>query len=570
MTLTISTAGPETANRDRLALPKNLRRMDWRFLLPAPPRGGFDHVVVLGGSPSLSDTVVELGLAHRVSREVPSTDSADALVILEDASTQVEKAVRCLSPGGALYWEVPRQWSNLLRTSPGAIRRRLVSGGMSPVALYWPRPSFRCPAAYLPIGMAGVLPWYVRTRLDPRSPWRRAAKWILRALARRGGAWAFGLMPRYAATAIAGPAAERVFAVAEANAIANEDSGTLVPLMLLRGSGSSRRIVQLPFSRGGGDPKRVVKFWRLPDRNANTEAEQETLRKIRSQLDSSVAGSLPEPLGTVRWGEVVAALESYAPGPPLSQSLGAWGRPIRRKIMDVGPVFEWIREFQRQAQVVRKPWDREDVRQWIEEPLSSYRSAVSCGPEEDRLFAAVRLRARALIGQPLPIVWAHPDLTAANIHCQGDRVSVIDWSGAAPRLPLFDLLYFAMLWAAAMEGSGNLEARLARLRRIVFAQPVPDPITSTIREAIVRYFRDLEIATGFFPLLVTMAWTVRSIECFERARAVERGDPGANPHPEESYVEYLQALGKETEALFCERTDHWWSTSIAAERVAAP
>jgi aminoglycoside phosphotransferase (APT) family kinase protein len=165
-----------------------------------------------------------------------------------------------------------------------------------------------------------------------------------------------------------------------------------------------------------------------------------------------IGRTLPEPLGTILFGGTVAGVESYATGPPLSNLIREWGRPTRRKLDDVRLVFDWLQKFHREAQVTRDPWSPAAMQRWVEEPCSRYEAAFGERPDEKRLFEAVRERARDLLGMPLPIVWAHPDLTGANIHVDGRRITVIDWSGAAPRLPLFDLLYFVMLVTCRMRG----------------------------------------------------------------------------------------------------------------------
>ena len=49
----------------------SLRRADWRFLLPNPPEGSFQHLVLLGGPAGLAKRIVEEGIARRVSCEIP-------------------------------------------------------------------------------------------------------------------------------------------------------------------------------------------------------------------------------------------------------------------------------------------------------------------------------------------------------------------------------------------------------------------------------------------------------------------------------------------------------------------
>src|SRR5688572_29421677 len=82
------------------------RRLDWRFLLPRPPGGSYQHLIVLGGTRNLVDTIAEPGLAQRVSTQLPADKSADAVVALHDAHIMVGAAATCLRPGGVLYQEI--------------------------------------------------------------------------------------------------------------------------------------------------------------------------------------------------------------------------------------------------------------------------------------------------------------------------------------------------------------------------------------------------------------------------------------------------------------------------------
>src|SRR5438445_11139893 len=57
---------------------RNLRRADWRVLLPIPTNG-FEHMVLLGGPKELGEVILKIGLARRVSSESPAKPSADAI-----------------------------------------------------------------------------------------------------------------------------------------------------------------------------------------------------------------------------------------------------------------------------------------------------------------------------------------------------------------------------------------------------------------------------------------------------------------------------------------------------------
>jgi thiamine kinase-like enzyme len=156
-------------------------------------------------------------------------------------------------------------------------------------------------------------------------------------------------------------------------------------------------------------------------------------------------------------------------------------------------------------------------------------------------------------------VWAHPDLSPANVLIFGHEITVIDWSGATARLPLFDFLYFVMLWAKDRNKEQGLDARLHRFREIFIARREADAVTTGVRAGIRRYLKRLEIDSRFVPILLTLAWVARQLDCHDRERQVERGDPDANPHPGESYVEYLEILAEEVEMLFSEPSRAWWS-----------
>jgi hypothetical protein len=523
----------------------DLRSADWRFLLPFPPGGRFEHLVLLGGPPWLADVVVELGIAKKVSRETATEATADALILLEDSRVDVETASACLIPGGVAYWEVRRRWRSFLRSGPKAIRRRLREAGLVPTGLYWPHPGFRQTEMYLPVAARNVLAWYVDTFLRVESPGRVAARLFVKFVCLAGAATRImALAPRYAVTASAGQGEGQPFVPSAAIPPESDEAAQPLPILLLGGSDYTRRVIVFLLSPGARRPSAVVKFWRSTHRNSRAEAEQETLREIRSQLDETARGSLPQPLGIVPWGGIVAAAESCVSGAPLSQLAARWGRPMRSKLEDLRLVFDWVTEFHRQAQLSRAPWGRAALERWVEEPLAAYQAGFGVRTDEERLFSRIRRDGRSLVGVPLPIVWAHPDLTGANIHRSGRRVSVIDWSGAAPRLPYFDVLYFVLLWTCRLRGLRGPKERLRCFRDLFIEADAGDGIVRTMREALARYNRDLEIDPRFFPLLMVLSWVDRSVACLDRARAVARGEPGANPHPEESYVEFVRILAE--------------------------
>src|SRR5690348_5818925 len=92
-----------------VAAPVGLRRADWRFLLPAPPDGMFQHLVLLGGLAELAEQIAVAGIARQVSCHPPPAGTADAVAVLQGAGLSPAHAASYLAPGGALYYEIDRR-----------------------------------------------------------------------------------------------------------------------------------------------------------------------------------------------------------------------------------------------------------------------------------------------------------------------------------------------------------------------------------------------------------------------------------------------------------------------------
>ena len=150
---------------------QNLRRVDWRVLLPVPPNG-FENMVLLGGPEGLGDMVVEIGLARRVSRTVPAKPSADAVAILQGASVGCEEAAACLLPGGTLYWEADYSHARMAWIKR-SVSRRLRRANLSLAGLYWVRPDFERAEVFIPIEIRTAMEWYFRSWANTSSPLRR-------------------------------------------------------------------------------------------------------------------------------------------------------------------------------------------------------------------------------------------------------------------------------------------------------------------------------------------------------------------------------------------------------------
>src|SRR5438445_1646209 len=167
----------EQAVADPAPLP---RRAEWRWLLPMPPGGEFEHLVLLGGRATLAEQLLECGVAGRVSRELSSPGSANAVIVLAGAGVHPSVAARCLVPGGALYCEIDRRQPGLRAASPARLRRTLRKAGLTVTGAYLVRPSFAACREYLPIDAPGAVRWYLRTLHTPERPARQLRAATLR------------------------------------------------------------------------------------------------------------------------------------------------------------------------------------------------------------------------------------------------------------------------------------------------------------------------------------------------------------------------------------------------------
>lgn len=528
----------------------SLRRADWRFLLPGPPDGAFQHLVLPGGPPALAERIVEIGVARSVSCEIPRRRSADAVIVLHDAQVALDAAAGCLLPGGALYYEVERRSPASRALGPGRIRRALRDAGLSPAGIYWARPHFAECQMYLPLDIPGALRWYLAALFTAATPAQRLLEPGLHALARFERSLFALPVSCYAFTAVAGAARAAPPSILDHPALPAElRRPDLRPIALTQGD-DFNRVVLLPFAPGGARPLAVLKLGRLPECNHAIAHEQAALATLRPRLDAALRGTIPQPLGTFEWGQLAVGVESCAPGRQLSASTGRWGTPLRRKIENLRLAAAWLAAFNRQAQAGRSSWDEPELKEWVEMPLAAYEQAFGMTAAEERLFAAARRRARALAGTPLPSVWVHWGFDERNLFRAHRAITVIDWEGGSVGPPLFDLLYFVTQWSYTARHLHGEAARLRGFRELFFEPDQGGAALSAARAEVAGYMAELGIARDFLPLLLVLLWVARALGRFNRQGAAS--EPGANARSGNQYVGYIDVLAGHVEQLFAE------------------
>lgn len=533
----------------------SVRQMDWRFLLPDPPGGAFEHLVLLGGSADLAERIIDSGVARRLSREVPRGRSADALVILRSASADLPETVRCLVPGGVLYYEVEQRRGPWSAATPGRTRHALRRSGLSPTGIYWARPGFDACQMYLPLDDAGAIRWFLDAKFVAATPrWRLLAP-LLRAILRLGSG-PFALLARaYAVTAVMGSAAGSAPSIlGHPELPARLRDRPLRPLVLTAGDDDVNRVIILPFAPGASHPLAALKFSRLPSRNFHTENEQVVLAQVRRDLGGAMRGTIPEPLAILRWNGISVGVESEVPGRLLITSTGRWGPSLRRKIEDLHHAVDWLVAFHRQTRPDISAWQGTELLEKTEMLLAAYERSYGIIAGEERLFAAVRHHTRSLVGIPLPRVWEHYAYADWNIYRADHATYVVDWEGGEIGLPLCDLLYLVTHWTYNVRHLFGKAAQVQGFRDLFCRPGYADPAITAGRQAITDYMARLEIDRRFLPLLLVLMWVVHALGRVDREEAL--GGRETDLRSGNSYVGYIGVLAESVDSLFAgHRTD---------------
>jgi hypothetical protein len=529
-----------------LAHPQTSARLiDWRFLLPVPRGGAFEHLILLGGSPAIVETVLELGVARRVSTAPAGDDEADAVVILAGATGSVNDAVRALRQDGVLYWEVDRRTPHQLSLTPARAMNRLARRGLTATAAYWVKPGFPERQMFLPLGATGAFRWYLNTLYRSTSRARRAVKAGLRAVATSSRGLA-ALAPCYAITAVRGtprPAA----AVAGACTNNSVNANQFDAVFLAHGTAEWNRMAVLLFEPQASAPIAAVKVSRRAVYNGQLEWEHHCLDTIRAGLDARLRSSLPSS-SLSHLNDLALSVETCVRGAALSSRTGG---NDRRMHDDLQLAAEWLGDFHRATTIERVP-----ARAWLAEHLvarfgAEYASAFGLTDSERALFATIARRLEASDAVALPIVWQHTDFGPWNVYRDGRHASVIDWEVARRGPALVDLLYFITHWRTGAAGEAVPADALA-----CGITPPRDSGNDAVRKAIQRqmteYMRRVQMSSSLFPFLLVYMAVEQALDRARRFTVLDR--PEAAGREGNRYVAYVGVLARQTERLFNEET----------------
>ena len=514
-----------------------IRRVDWRFLLPTPSSGRFHHLVIVGANSTLADVSQRVGLAARVTRRLSRDDPADVIAVVggKRPLAQLDEATRCLAPGGVVYVEVDRRPRSNVLLTPGRLARFLACRGLPISRAYWVKPALDAAEMYLPLEPGESMKWYLETLFTPITPIRRAA----RAILARVPAALFGMVvPSYALVAGQRPLVPAPVTEEQFGATADEPS-----VIMLTDNGE--RVVLLPLH--DGRPRRAVKVAKQPEFGAKTTHEHDVLVQLHARLDPQLAASLPRPVSIGTHHGLVVAAESLVEGTSLLSLVGTWPFDRRRQVAMLREATAWLIRFHLATLDRRIAVTTREASQWLWPPLDEFRAAFGLTEAEERFDFHLGALIPSDADLALPLAWQHNDFTVGNVWRSSEGIRVIDWEGGRVGPVLTDLLYLVSTWHDTARGIRSVDEKLAGFRRVfIDARPV-DPLAQAARAEVRRYCRSLGVSRQLVAPLLAVTWSRLAVG--HRARSIALGESSGTGRSGNVAAAYFDLIAQHTDAL---------------------
>jgi GT2 family glycosyltransferase len=531
------------------------RDADWRFLLPALGRP-IAHMLLLGGTPELAATVVELGVAQRVSSRIEPDDRYDAAIILAGAQPALAEIAEHLTEDGALYWEIDRRTRGNLLMTPARAERALKALTLTPTGAYWVKPGFPSRHMYLPLGAPGAFRWYLDTLFRTPTLLRRLVKSAARALSS-----AFDSLnlfaPCYAVTAVRGVARQPALITLARDARLWSDAEALQPVLLASGEADWNRIVLLLFKTGADAPSVAIKMPRIASFNEQVEWEHRVLTNLNR---ATPRPSVPQS-ALFHWNGLAVCAETCVTGSSLNSRVGS---STAGALEDLKLTSAWLQNFNEQT---REP---APAREWFQKNLverlcSKYASLFALTPRETHVFDALTRALNTIDGHTLPLVWQHTDFGPWNVYRDAEQISVIDWEVGRRGPAMIDFLYFATHWSRALASRTTPAQRLRHFEELFLTSVPTGPMGYAIHRELGEYMRRLGVEPVLFPFILVYMLLEQAIE---RAERVGRLGTDAPPRVDNVYCDYLAAVARHADRLFSEQTVAHSGVSSARATVA--
>lgn len=530
-------------------------RLDWTLLLPASAVLPRDEALVFGGTDEMAQSLVDHGLARSWRRPQGAADRSAFVVAWDDSPLAVERIARHLAPGGLLYLEIDRRRLGRRRVGPRAVRDGLRRHGCFLYSAHVVTPDLGGPRRYLPMDHAPAVRWHLRSLFVAGTPITRSLRACLNGI-------------------LATPIAEPVLRLITLRYVVigtksqNDSAAVGIPtaldhdrvIVVTSGYDQGSRAVVLPFGTGATSPRYAVKVASTPQTACGTVREHQRLIHLHATLSAHTARALPRPMGMYTLAGRTACVQSCAPGPSMSVTVGRWGQALTTKRGDLDAVVNWLNEFALATRVdvgtAERDWTLiyDDAAAIIDFP-----AAVS-----DFLSEARRLATSTGVGQSA--VHQHYDAGPWNVHMDGTVPMLIDWETDDLRPtdclgpPLADILYLVTYWYFLTSRVGTeIEEESAIVR--LFATPLPaDAGVVAARRAIDRALVCLGLERHVVPAILAALWAERAAYTHRR-----RADLGVPIEPGRSRPDaYLRALAAEMPMLCA--LDGWWALPLGRHR----
>jgi hypothetical protein len=398
----------------------------------------------------------------------PESEPADLVIVApgpeeagrpERVGQAIDRAAAAATPQGLLYLMLPP------RTRRGAISRlrALGYGALTPFVHH---PGFARTEHLVPADRASLRRWLDSG--EGASPVRRRA--AAAALAVPGAErLAVAILPQL------GLAAARAESPALFGWLARASRNGVVRARVRAKWRGARGGAVVTGLDGAGAPTVVAKI-ALGGEDAEMRSAREAERLARLGPTARQAGAL---VPTATLAQLPGGWPVLLMAPMRGESAASLiGRKAQPPEAVIAGLAEWLVRWNRATQVPGH-LDAE----WIERRLVAPATALS-GELPDAYLAWLRGEAESAMGESLPAIATHGDLTMTNVLLDGGSLAVVDWEAAEESgTPLRDLLYAGVDAMAARTGyrdrpadfercfpaggtaAGPLAAGLERLRR---------------------------------------------------------------------------------------------------------
>jgi Phosphotransferase enzyme family len=495
-----SSGQPGTARDDRL-----LRRVDWRFLLPAPTARR--AVSYAGGDLT--------GGLRLISSEVVSPRGArhcDLAVARDPGPREIGAAFAALDEGGTLCVE----WTWRSATTPGRIRRRLRAAGFPDVACYWPWPLTPPHQYFVPLDDGVAIRHFLdlqpsRARLARRlgAGARRQAWRILRAAGLVTPIVSVATRPRSTSSRDRPAPAVPMLAAAATQWVGAADARERPLSLLLRTPGFSvtNTIIGLAFA-GGPMPAVLVKTVRRAEWQTSLRAEAEALEQV---AHLGVTGGPPHVLGITVVDGLTVLGETYLSGEAVHDLL------TERPPEEIAAVAaDWLAGFAgRTRSPASSAWT-------VQRDLALATFETMFGELVDPGLMQVTRRRLSAVGD-LPVVFEHRDFAPWNtLLDQTGTLSVLDWESAKRNgMPALDLVYF-VTYLALLANRSMAPARARAMYRRTWHEG-----TGFGPRVLRRYARDLELDPDMLRSLRLLVWPIHAQSEYRRMARLAGTPPSA-------------------------------------------